>query len=84
MTNKYIKNALYFKFGLKINEDYDLAYCPERIDPGNSKYWVGNINRVCGASSKKALNRTLEFYNSILKAEIIPMKSIEEAELVKV
>lgn len=84
MTNKYIKNALYSKFGLKINEDYDLAYCPERIDPGNSKYWVKNINRVCGASSKKALNRTLEFYKSILKAEIIPMKSIEEAELVKV
>lgn len=84
MTCKYIKDALYSNNKLKINEDYDLAYCPERIDPGNSKYWVKNINRVCGASSKVAMSRVIEFYKSILEAEIIPMESIEEAELVKV
>ena len=84
MTSKYIKEGLYFNYKLKIDEDYDLAYCPERIDPGNSKYWVKNINRVCGASSKSAMDRTIAFYKSIIEAEIIPMKSIEEAELVKV
>lgn len=84
MTKKYIEEFLLEKAALKVNMDYDLAYCPERIDPGNKKYWVGNINRVCGASSKEAMKKTCEFYSKIIDAKIIPMNSIEEAELVKV
>ena len=84
MTYKYIRDCLFNNNKLKINEDYDLAYCPERIDPGNTKFWVGNINRVCGGTSETALDRTVKFYKSIIEGKIIPMKSIEEAELVKV
>lgn len=84
MTKKYVEENLYKVAGIKVNQDYDLAYCPERIDPGNKKFWVGNINRVCGASSTYALNKTCDFYRKIIKADIIPMGSIEEAELVKV
>lgn len=84
MTYKYVKNTLLYNNKLKINKDYYLAYCPERIDPGNIKYWVGNINRVCGGSSEIALKRAINFYKTIIKAKIIPMQSIEEAELVKV
>lgn len=80
MLNGYLDKETNYRIG----KDYDLAYCPERIDPGNKKYWVGNINRVCGASTKIALSKVYNFYNSILESEIIPMESIEEAELVKV
>lgn len=84
MTKKYFENKLFEKAKLKLNIDYELAYCPERIDPGNDKFWVGNINRVCGASSECALEKTFDFYNSIIEAKIYKLKSIEEAELVKV
>lgn len=84
MTKMYVEQYLNKKVNLKVGQHYDLAYCPERIDPGNQKYWVGNINRVCGASSEEALLRTVNFYKTILESEIIPMESIEEAELVKV
>lgn len=84
MTRKYVIDYIYENKGLIVNKDYNLAYCPERIDPGNSKYWVGNINRVCGATSQEALNLACEFYKSIIEGKIIPMSSIEEAELVKV
>jgi len=84
MTKKYIQECLYKNNKLVVNSDYDLAYCPERIDPGNKKFWVGNINRVCGGSSEQALNKACEFYRSIINAKIIPMDSIEEAELVKI
>ncbi len=84
MTKKYIQECLYKNNKLVVNCDYDLAYCPERIDPGNKKFWVGNINRVCGGSSKRALNKACEFYSSIIDAKIIQMNSIEEAELVKI
>lgn len=84
MTKKYFENMLFEKANLKLNIDYELAYCPERIDPGNDKLWVGNINRVCGASSEGALEKTFNFYNSIIEAKIYKLKSIEESELVKV
>ncbi|MBR1802707.1 MAG: nucleotide sugar dehydrogenase [Clostridia bacterium] len=84
MTREYVEQYLLKKEKLIINKDYYLAYCPERIDPGNKKFWVGNINRVCGASSDYALNKACEFYQSMIKARVIPMESIEEAELVKV
>ena len=84
MTKEYIADYLYHKIGWCVNKDYDLAYCPERIDPGNKKFCIENINRVCGASSINALNRACDFYKKIIKAKIIPMESIEEAELVKV
>ena len=84
MTKKYFEKKLFEKANLKLNIDYELAYCPERIDPGNDKLWVRNINRVCGASSESALKKTFDFYNSIIEAKIYKLKSIEEAELVKV
>lgn len=84
MTREYVQEKLYEINGLEINKDYELAYCPERIDPGNKKYWVGNINRVCGATSNDTLNKVCSFYEDIIDARIIPMQSIEEAELVKV
>lgn len=84
MTKVYVEQYLKEKLDLRVGQHYDLAYCPERIDPGNKKYWVGNINRVCGASSKEAIHRTFDFYKTILEAEIIQMESIEEAELIKV
>ncbi len=84
MTKKYVQNKLYEINNLEIGKDYELAYCPERIDPGNKNYWVGNINRVCGAVSNSTLRKTCKFYSDIIDAKIIPMQSIEEAELVKV
>lgn len=84
MTNNYVAEYLKNNNGLVLNEDYDLAYCPERVDPGNKKYWTGNTNRICGASSEKALKRAIEFYDSIIDGKITAMQSIEEAELVKV
>ena len=38
MTKKYFVDFLFKKANLTLNVDYELAYCPERIDPGNDKY----------------------------------------------
>ena len=40
--------------GLKAGADFDLAHCPERINPGDPKWHVGNIPRVIGATTKRA------------------------------
>jgi UDP-N-acetyl-D-glucosamine dehydrogenase len=69
---------------MKVGRDIYLAHCPERINPGDPRWGVHNINRVVGASSEEGLKLALEFYRSIIDAEIKPMGSLKEAEAVKI
>ena len=71
-------------FGLRAGEDFYLAHCPHRLDPGNKKYTLKNIPRVLGALSERGLRKALAFYKMLLETEIYPMHSIKEAEAVKV
>jgi UDP-N-acetyl-D-glucosamine dehydrogenase len=70
--------------GKQVGADIYLAHCPERINPGDPKWHVGNINRVVGANSDKALVLAQKFYESIIDAQIKPMGSLKEAEAVKI
>lgn len=67
-----------------VNKDYYLAHCPERINPGDVKWHVGNINRVVGGSSPEATEQAAQFYESFIDADIKRMKSIKETEAVKI
>ncbi len=70
--------------GKTVGKDIFLAHCPERVNPGDPKWHVGNINRVIGANSEEELKIAKEFYESIIDAQIKPMESIKEAEAVKI
>lgn len=70
--------------GFKAGVDFYLAHCPERINPGDKKWRVENIPRVIGSLEPIGLAKALEFYRSILEAEVHPMDSIQEAEAVKI
>lgn len=75
---------IFEKHKQKIGKDVHIAHCPERINPGDAKWNVTNIPRVVGAMDKKGLETALKFYQSIVAGEIRPMKSIREAEAVKI
>ncbi len=70
--------------GLRAGIDFHLAHCPERINPGDKKWHVGNISRVVGSLEKVGLKKAVNFYSSIISAPVKPMNSIKEAEAVKV
>jgi len=70
--------------GLKGGKDFYLSHCPERINPGDKKWTVENIPRVVGSFDKTGLRKTINFYKSIISAEIKPMTSLKEAEAVKI
>ncbi len=70
--------------GLKINTNFHVSHCPERINPGDKKWNVSNIPRVVGSSSKTGLAITVDFYESIINAPIKSMQSLKEAEACKV
>lgn len=69
---------------LRVDQDVFLAHCPERINPGDPKWNVSNINRVVGANSPESLDKAVKLYESLIDATIKPMVSLKEAEAVKV
>lgn len=61
-----------------------VAYCPERINPGDPKWNVRNIPRVLGGATPAAAAAARAFYESILDAPIRTMSNMTEAEAVKI
>lgn len=72
------------KTNKKVGKDIYVAHCPERINPGDPKWNVSNINRVVGANSKLELDLAVSLYEQLVDAEIKPMGTLKEAEAVKV
>ena len=70
--------------GMKVNTDFYVSHCPERINPGDPKWSVENIPRVVGSSHPDGLKKTVAFYESIIDAPIKPMATLKEAEACKV
>jgi UDP-N-acetyl-D-glucosamine dehydrogenase len=70
--------------GLVPEEDFLFAYCPERINPGDTSWDVRTIPRVLGGSGPKSTEAGFEFYSSIIDAPIHRMGNIKEAEAVKI
>jgi len=68
----------------KIGKTLHVAHCPERINPGDPEWHVGNINRVLGADSEESLDIAYSFYTQLVDAKIKKMGSIKEAEAVKI
>jgi len=68
----------------KIGKTLHLAHCPERINPGDPKWHVGNIPRVLGAASEESLELAYNFYSKLVGAQIKKMGSLKEAEAVKI
>ncbi len=68
---------------LKIG-DILLAHCPERINPGDTKWNVSNIPRVVGGFDDESTKKAYNFYKSVISAEVKIMNSLKEAEAVKI
>ncbi len=83
-VSEEVVKPIFEKHGFKVGKDIFISHCPERINPGDVKWNVTNIPRVVGSFEKKGLDMSLQFYRSIVDAEIRPMKHIREAEAVKI
>lgn len=84
VTEEVVLPILEEKSGLKGGIDFYLAHCPERINPGDLRWHVGNIPRVVGSLEEEGLNRAYAFYKSIVSAQVTKMGSLKEAEAVKI
>jgi len=69
--------------GLKVGEDFYLAYSPERIDPGNKKYRMNNISKVVGGVTKKCTYLARTLYEQVVKEKVYSVSSPRVAETEK-
>ncbi len=83
-VSEEIVKPIFEEAGFTVGTDIYVAHCPERINPGDPKWNVTNIPRVVGAFSAKGLAKAVAFYEKVVDGEIRPMKSIREAEAVKI
>lgn len=83
-VSEEIVRPIFEKAGFAVGKDIFISHCPERINPGDEKWTVKNIPRVVGSFEKTGLALSVAFYESIVDGEIRPMKSIREAEAVKI
>ena len=70
--------------GLKTGIDFDIAHCPERINPGDTKWNVYNIPRNIGSTNPKSTKRIADFYRSFISGEINEMPDLKTAEATKI
>ena len=67
--------------GLKLGE-FDLAFSPERIDPGNAVYGMTNTPKVVGGANAAGTKRAAEFYSRFVQT-VVTAKGSREAEMAK-
>ena len=69
--------------GLKVGEDFFLAYSPEREDPGNPDFVASTIPKVVGGMEPRSLQLASDLYSQAV-VDIVPVSSCEVAEACKI
>jgi UDP-N-acetyl-D-glucosamine dehydrogenase len=69
--------------GLKVGEDFFLAFSPERVDPGNERFNTRNTPKVVGGITPNCLKVAMALYQPAIDT-LVPVSSPEAAELVKI
>ena len=84
-TTEEVVQPILEKSGLKAGVDFDLAFTPERIDPGqtSSKGWdVSNTPKVVGGLTPRSVDRAANLF-SLLGAPVHRVSSPRVAEMTK-
>ena len=68
--------------GLKLDEDFLIAFSPERVDPGNPQFKTHNIPKVVGGVTEDSTEAAAALYAQIV-GEVHPVSSARVAEAAK-
>jgi UDP-N-acetyl-D-glucosamine dehydrogenase len=68
--------------GLRVGDGLNVAYSPERVDPGRTDYTLRNTPKVIGGVTTECAERAAELYGRVCD-EIVRVSTPEAAELTK-
>ena len=72
------------ELGLVIGEDVEIAYCPERFNPGDAAHGVRQVARVIGCSNPEVGEKLVELYSKLTSEDVRYVGKLEVAEAAKV
>ncbi len=81
-TTDEILLPMFEETGLKLDEDFLLAFSPERVDPGNPQFQTHNIPKVVGGVTEDSTIAAAHLYSQIVR-EVHAVSSARVAEAAK-
>ncbi len=81
-TTQELLLPLFEAKGLRAGADFHLAFSPERIDPGNRSFRVGDIPKLVGGVTPACTRIAVELYRTVI-ARVAEVSSPMVAELAK-
>jgi UDP-N-acetyl-D-glucosamine dehydrogenase len=68
--------------GLRAGSDFNLAFSPERVDPGRADWTTRNTPKIVGGVTQACTDRAVALYRGAIET-VVPVSSPEAAELTK-
>lgn len=81
-TTDEVLQPMFEEKGFKLDEDFLLAFSPERVDPGNPQFQTHNIPKVVGGVSEDSTEVAAALYGQIV-GEVHSVSSARVAEAAK-
>jgi UDP-N-acetyl-D-glucosamine dehydrogenase len=81
-TTDEVLLPMFEEHGLKLDEDFLLAFSPERVDPGNPQFQTHNIPKVVGGCTDDSTEAAAALYGQIV-GEVHAVSSARVAEAAK-
>jgi UDP-N-acetyl-D-glucosamine dehydrogenase len=81
-TTDEVLLPMFEETGLRLDEDFLLAFSPERVDPGNPQFQTHNIPKVVGGCTEDSTVVAAHLYSQIVK-DVHAVSSARVAEAAK-
>ena len=81
-TTAEVLQPMFEAKGLKVGEDFYLAFSPERVDPANAKFTTRNTPKVVGGTTRECSEIAAALYAYAVDT-VVPVSSTQVAEMVK-
>jgi len=81
-TTEEVFAPLVLRPGLELGRDINIAFSPERVDPGNPTYGVQNTPKVVGGLTPACTIAARDFYAEFIDT-VVEAKGAKEAEMAK-
>jgi UDP-N-acetyl-D-glucosamine dehydrogenase len=81
-TTDEVLLPLFEATGLRLDQDFLLAFSPERVDPGNPQYQTHNIPKVVGGCTEDSTLAAAHLYSQIVR-DVHAVSSARVAEAAK-
>jgi UDP-N-acetyl-D-glucosamine dehydrogenase len=81
-TTAEVLQPMFEAKGLKVGEDFFLAFSPERVDPANERFNTRNTPKVVGGTTPACSDVAAALYATAVDT-VVPVSSTQVAEMVK-